>query len=139
MAYRSKPFEIYLIFSAFGVNAYASPENFPGVIVLSGMFCVTSLALVYNIEKCFSESSMGHVGALCIFVLLGAFFLIIRMSMDLLWYIPFLKEIMKYLTWIFALLPSYSLASGLMDIGNLANRQECKMHTTNYICNFHLT
>ena len=106
---------------AFGVNAYASSKNFPGVIALSGMFCVTSLALVYNIEKCFSESSMGHVGALCIFVLLGAFFLIIRMSMDLLWYIPFLKEIMKYLTWIFALLPSYSLASGLMDIGNLVN------------------
>ena len=75
---------------------------------------------------------MGHVGALCIFVLLGAFFLIIRMSMDLLWYIPFLREIMKYFTWIFALLPSYSLASGLMDIGNLVNRQECKMYTTDY-------
>ena len=119
---------IYLIFTAFGVNAYASSKNFPGVIALSAMFCVTSLALVYNIEKCFSESSMGHVGALCIFVLLGAFFLIIRMSMDLLWYIPFLKDIMKYLTWIFALLPSYSLASGLMDIGNLVNRQECKMY-----------
>ena len=109
----------YCYFVAFGADAYTSRNNFSGVMVLSTMFCITSILVVYNIEKWFTDSSMGQVGALCIFVLLGAFFLIIRMCMDFLWYIPVISKMNKYLSWIFALLPSFSLAAGLMDMGIL--------------------
>merc|ERR1712043_829 len=37
---------------------------------------------------------------------------------DFLWYIPVISKMNKYLSWIFALLPSFSLAAGLMDMAN---------------------
>ena len=103
--------------TVFNIDAYTSRNNFSGVMVLSTMFCITAISVVYNIEKWFSDSSMGQVGALCIFVLIGALFLIIKMCLDFLWYIPYMLTISYYLSWIFAVLPSFSLASGLIDMG----------------------
>ena len=103
--------------SVFGVEAYTSASNFSGVIVLAIMFCITSILIVYNIEKWFSDPSMGQVGALCIFVLIATMFLVIKMCMDLLWQYDTIAKINYYLSWFFALLPSFALASGLMDIG----------------------
>ena len=101
---------------AFGTDAYTSRNNFWGVMVLSTMFCLSSISLIYNIEKWFVESSMGQVGALSIFVLLGSFFLIVTMCLDFLWWIPHMRDINRYLSWIFAFLPSYTLAIGLIEM-----------------------
>ena len=101
----------------FGVEAYTSASNFSGVILLAILFCLTSILIVYNIEKWFSDPSMGQVGALCIFVLIATMFLVIKMCMDLLWQYETINKINYYLSWFFALLPSFALAAGLMDIG----------------------
>ena len=117
-------FIIHLLhISVFGVEAYTSASNFSGVILLAIMFCITSILIVYNIEKWFSDPSMGQVGALCIFVLIATMFLVIKMCMDLLWQYDTIAKINYYLSWFFALLPSFALASGLMDIGKFIRRK----------------
>ena len=109
-------------FLVFGVEAYTKPSNFAGIIVLSIFFCITSILIVYNIEKWFSDPSMGQVGALCIFVLIATMFLVIKMCMDLLWQFDTIANMNYYLSWVFALLPSFALASGLMEIGESLNQ-----------------
>ena len=81
------------------------------------MFDITSILIVYNIEKWFSDPSMGQVGALCIFVLIATMFLVVKMCMDLLWQYDNIAQLNYYLSWIFSLLPSFALAAGLMEIG----------------------
>lgn len=103
----------------FGVDAYAKPSNFAGIIVLAIMFDITSILIVYNIEKWFSDPSMGQVGALCIFVLIATMFLVVKMCMDLLWQYETIAQLNYYLSWIFSLLPSFALAAGLMEIGKI--------------------
>ena len=105
--------------SVFGVDAYAKPSNFAGIIVLAIMFDITSILIVYNIEKWFSDPSMGQVGALCIFVLIATMFLVVKMCMDLLWQYDTIAQLNYYLSWIFSLLPSFALAAGLMEIGKI--------------------
>ena len=109
--------KVTFYFLVFGVEAYTKPSNFAGIIVLSIFFCITSILIVYNIEKWFSDPSMGQVGALCIFVLIATMFLVIKMCMDLLWQFDTIANMNYYLSWVFALLPSFALASGLMEIG----------------------
>ena len=109
-------------FLVFGVEAYTKPSNFAGIIVLSIFFCITSILIVYSIEKWFSDPSMGQVGALCIFVLIATMFLVIKMCMDLLWQFDTIANINYYLSWVFALLTSFALASGLMEIGESLNQ-----------------
>ena len=75
------------------------------------------MAVIYNIEKWFTDPSMGHVGALCMFILIGALLIILTMMMELLWYIPNMRTASYYLTGIFTLFPSYALAGGLLEMG----------------------
>ena len=116
-------------FSVFDIRSYTARDNLVSIIILFLSFCMTSMSIIYNIEKWFIDPTMGQVVALCSFIIVGAIGIITVLLVELLWFIPHMKLVKWYLTHILCVFPPYAFASGVMDMSKYKNlnifKQSC--------------
>ena len=76
------------IFLAFDLSAFTANQNLLSVCVLILSFWLASEALVYLLEPCFSEPSMGQLFFICANVMIGMITLVTSLILQMLWWIP---------------------------------------------------
>ena len=86
----------------FDISSFTARQNLPAALLLIFSFWLASASLVYILEKCFDEPSMGQLVILCGNVLIGLTTLIITLILQALWWVGVSGEVTFYLH-IFAL------------------------------------
>ena len=71
----------------FNISSFTARQNLPAALLLIFAFWLASAAIVYCLEKCFDEPSMGQLVILCGNVLIGLITMIVTLILQALWWI----------------------------------------------------
>lgn len=96
-----------VVLLAFQIPSYTDRSNFPAMLTLVFMYCLTTSAAVYNMEKMFDDASMGQMMALSLNILTGILCMLLIMILQMLWWMKVPsnrrigQKIMNCLSWEF--------------------------------------
>ena len=99
-----------LIIFAFQVRSFTANDNLGASVLLMLLYCTASNSLVYLLEKCFREPSMGQIIVLTSFIFTSLLSCITMLLMTMFWWIRPLQKAKKVLEVLLLIFPPYALS-----------------------------
>ena len=99
-----------LIILAFQVRSFTANDNLGASVLLMLLYCLASNSLVYLLEKCFREPSMGQIIVLTSFIFTSLLTCITMLLLTMFWWIRPLQKAKEILQVLLLVFPPYALS-----------------------------
>ena len=99
-----------LVIFLFQVRSFTANQNLGASLVLMLLYCTASNSLVYLLEKCFREPSMGQIIVLTSFIFTSLLTSITMLMLTMFWWIRPLQKAKEFLEIFLLIFPPYALS-----------------------------
>ena len=99
-----------LVIFLFQVRSFTANQNLGASLVLMLLYCTASNSLVYLLEKCFREPSMGQIIVLTSFIFISLLTSITMLMLTMFWWIRPLQKAKEFLEIFLLIFPPYALS-----------------------------
>ena len=99
-----------LVIFLFQVRSFTANQNLGASLVLMLLYCTASNSLVYLLEKCFREPSMGQIIVLTSFIFTSLLTSITMLMLTMFWWIRPLQKAKEVLEIFLLIFPPYALS-----------------------------